>query len=94
MYVCQYCNKVFKTNKSKNRHERETCPKRPGAIQPLTIPAKAEKLEIKKPPDKTKAPSGQAYHCIDCGTKVTKGQEICPGCGERLNWSALEVDSG
>ena len=30
------------------------------------------------------------YHCHDCGTAIEKGQEVCPGCGEKLSWDGIE----
>jgi hypothetical protein len=90
MYSCQYCGKIFKTNKSKNRHERETCPKRPGATQPLT-PGNPPTQEVKTPAKKgDTSGQGGGYHCLGCGEPVRKGENPCHSCGAELDWGALE----
>jgi DNA-directed RNA polymerase subunit RPC12/RpoP len=55
--------------------------------------APIQELIIKKP-TRGDAPNdaldAAVYHCNDCGTAIEKGQEICPGCGERLVWDGVE----
>jgi len=48
-------------------------------------PATGDGLKIKKPLQETRS-----YECSECHTAVTKGQEVCPGCGEPLSWDGIE----
>ena len=51
-------------------------------------PGKGAKLEVKKPPPKTKeADLGNGYHHIECGGPLEKGQTLCPKCGKPVDWS-------
>lgn len=90
-YNCQYCGKSFKSKKSKDRHEMETCPdrpeKEPGGKADVRV------LEIKKPPVKKPASEKTEsinYQCLGCGASLSKGQTPCPACGEPLNWGDIE----
>jgi len=66
-------------------------------VTPATV-STITKSEVATPDDAVEtpaatpddAPESGSYHCNDCGAAVERGQEICPGCGERLVWDDVE----
>jgi len=94
MYNCPHCNKSVKNLK---KHVKRMHPEKVEDPAPQEVKTKEKTLEIKPPAVKKKKeetetpePAQAGYHCVDCGhSPITKGQESCPNCGTRLDWSQL-----
>jgi rubrerythrin len=87
MYKCEEpgCGKFFSNKAKLNRHIARMHAATPDDNpEPEDNPA-GDTLMIKKP-----AEPASSYHCNDCGTAIQKGEEVCPGCGQRLVWEGVE----
>lgn len=90
-YKCSQCEKYFTTKKKRDDHVKRVHSKpvnSPAQSTPQTAGKTLElKVDKKKAEEKSEA---KRYHCVDCGFKGLKyGQERCPNCGAKLDWSQL-----
>ena len=106
MYKCGYCDKFFTSKKKRSDHERKVHGATIIATEQTATPAternvseseRATESTIQQAipaatPDDAEddAEDDVVYHCHDCGTAIEKGQEVCPGCGEKLSWDGIE----
>ncbi len=84
-YQCPTCHKTLKHKKSLADHIAKY---HEGQEPPPADDDDTGGLVITPPDD-----AGQNYHCVDCGTGVSKGQGECPKCGAELSWGDLD-DNG
>lgn len=87
LYTCPHC---YKQVRDLPAHIARMHPEKSGADnrpEPDTNAQDNDALVIKPPEAKTEA---KQYHCINCGTALSYGQNPCPNCGEPLDWAALE----
>ena len=90
-YVCPHCHKEVK---HLNDHIRRMHPDKLDNPEPepdtqdndADLDTGEGTIDIQEPEGADSAP----YHCVDCGSPLTKGQTPCPKCGADLDWSAVK----
>lgn len=90
-YVCDICQKQVKNLKDhkKRVHPVESEQSELGKKDEINQITKTKFRTLKLKTPKHKAVDEKTYHCAACGTKVTKGLNPCPGCGESLEWGGF-----
>ncbi len=96
IYECRYCGKEYKSKWGVQRHE-EVCSERP-RVEEKSSDSKqeadvddSEGFEIF---DDLEDDEEIEYECTECGYVSGSSFEICPRCGEELEWEDDEEDWG